>query len=88
MAAASCDGADGEISVDSFLEGGVGGANACHYVVYRRTVYYPLAHRYEPVREPTRHGIRTKQTVGGRPQIGHDQQHSRNPTTPRWHIQL
>ena len=83
MAAASCDGGDRENNVDSSLVGGVGGANACHYVVYCRTVRHPLAHRYEQVREPTRHGIRMKQTDGGRPPIGHDQQHSRNPTTSR-----
>ena len=45
MAAASCDGGDGENNVDSSLVGGVGGANACHYVVYCRTVYIPLAYR-------------------------------------------
>ena len=94
MEAASCDGDDGEIIADSFLVGGPGygenivdsllvggpgGANACHYGVYCQTVYRPLAHRYELMREPTRHGIRTKQPDGGRPPVGHDQQHSRNP---------
>ena len=32
----------------------MGSANACYYVVYCRTVYLPLVHRYEQVREPTR----------------------------------
>ena len=75
MAAASCDGSDGENNVDSFLVGGVGGASACHCGVYCRTVHHPLVHRYEQVKKPTCHGIGTKQTDGGRPLIGHDQWH-------------
>jgi len=50
-AAASCDGGYGEKNVGFFL---VGGLNVYYYVVYRRTVYDPLAHRYEQVKEPTR----------------------------------
>ena len=80
MTAASCDGGELENNVDSFLVGGVGGANTCHCGIYCRTVNHRLAHRFEQVREPMRHGIRTKQTDGGRPPICHDQQHSRNPT--------
>ena len=51
MAAASCDGGDGENNVDFSMVEEVGGANACHYVVYCRTVYHPLAHRYEQVKD-------------------------------------
>ena len=43
MAAVSCGGGDGENIVDSFLVGGVGGANACHYGVYCHTVDHSLA---------------------------------------------
>jgi len=81
LAAASSDGGYGENNVGSFLVGGVSGANVYHYAVYCRTVYHPLAHRYEQVKEPTRLGIRTKQTDGGKPPIGHAQQSLHNPTT-------
>jgi len=54
LAAASCDGSYRENSVGSFLVGGVSGANIYHYAVNCRTVYHPLAHRYEQVKEPTR----------------------------------
>jgi len=43
-----------------------------HYAVYCRTVYHPLAYRYEQEKEPTRLCIRTKQTDGERP---HDTNH-------------
>jgi len=86
MAAASCDGGYGKNNVGSFLVGGVSGASVYHYAVYCRIVYHPLAHRYEQLKEPTRFGIRTKQTDGGRPPIGHGQQSWRNPATPRRHM--
>jgi len=41
----------------------VSGANVYHYAVYCRTVYHPLAHRYEQVKEPMRPGIRNKDVL-------------------------
>jgi len=66
FAAASCDGGFRDNNVGSFLMGGVTGAN-----VY---IAYSMQYIIEQFIIRLRTDIRTKQTDGGKPSIGHGQQ--------------